>query len=199
MPRAALLVLACALGLAGCRREPAGGAPAPAARPHSLGDLAAARALDAGLARAGADLGRQASGYRRSRASWPPVSPAPEGAARQLDDVRRELEQIELEAGEVHSVAPRDEGHKMDWGSRRLSAEQAALSGRDAAARLDPSQRDSASRWVAAQDLAVQALLKLGAAPQGGRRARSLAHLQSHADALDALAEYTRLRAQAAR
>jgi hypothetical protein len=93
----------------------------------------------------------------------------------------------------------RAEGHEMDWGSRRLSAAQSALAGSDAAARLHPPLRGSASRWVAAQDRAVQTLLELGAAPQAQRRGLSLAYLQARADALDALAEYTRPRAQAAR
>jgi hypothetical protein len=260
--RTPIALSAALLFLAACRAEPPKSA-APAERPFDVADLAAARALDAALARvvalsaaapasggdlaleerlgaaAGAaeaalgrlaqprdraaaepavaaarrvaaearsaslaaareDLARKALDYRHSRAGWNLAAP-PEGAQRELDQVRQELEQIESEAGGVAPVAPRDEGHKMDTGGRRLAAETAVLRGRAAAGRLEEPLGAAARRWVEAADRSVRGVLDLSAAPEAERSRLAAAHLAARADALEALAEYTRLRAERGR
>jgi hypothetical protein len=144
------------------------------------------------------DLGRAVNQYRQARAFWKIDQPLEVGPALDFAEAGRELERAEMQALEVSQVAPRDEGHKLDAGSARLSAQAAAGRARDAAQRLDPDLREAATRWVDAQDRSVQALMALQAAPQAQQPGLSLDYQAARAEALAALADLVRRRADRA-
>jgi len=145
------------------------------------------------------ELGRAVNAYRQSRSAWRIDQPLEVGPAQDFAEARRELEQAEMQALQVSSVAPRDEGHKLDAGSARLTAQTAAHRARDAAQRLDADLRDAATRWVDAQDRSVRALAALQGATQAEQPRLSLAYQAARAEALSALAELARRRAGQAR
>jgi hypothetical protein len=144
------------------------------------------------------DLGRAVNAYRQARTAWKIDQPLEVGPAQDFAEARRDLEVAEMQALQVSMVAPRDEGHKLDAGSARLSAQTAAGRARDAAQRLDPELREAATRWVDAQDRSVQALMTLQGAPQAQQPRLSLDYQAARAEALAALAELARRRADRA-
>jgi hypothetical protein len=144
------------------------------------------------------NLGRAVNQYRQARGFWKIEAPLAVGPAQDFAEAGRELERAETQALEVSQVAPRDEGHKLDAGSARMSARAAAARARDAAQRLDPDLREAATRWVDAEDRSVQALMALQAAPQAQQHELSLDYQAARADALAALADLARRQADKA-
>jgi len=156
---------------------------------------AAPSAGPAPLRRPQDELGRAVFEYRRARATLPVLAAPETGPAAAFSRASVELEHVEGEAGQRLPSAPRDEGRRLDATGARRSARASVARARDAAGRLPPHLQAPALRWVEAEGKAVEALLALGAAPEAGRRALSLGYLEAKADALDARAEYQRLRA----
>jgi hypothetical protein len=148
------------------------------------------------LAAARDALGKAVFDYRRSRTQYA-LAPSPASPA-EADFVRAraELERVEAEAGARLPVAPRDEGHKLDTGSARLTAQAAAARAKEAAAALEPALRDPALRWTDAESRALAALHELSGADAKAQRRLSLAYQEGKADALDAAAELERARAR---
>ncbi len=187
----------------------------PADRPAADAAVAAARKLAQTLAAFGAtvaadpktspaalltardDLGRAVNAYRQLRSTWRMDQPLEVGAAQDFATAKAEMEKAEMGALQVVSVAPRDEGHKMEYTSIRLTAQAAAGRARDAAAKLDPAVRDAAARWVDAQERSVQALVALSSAAPAEQPQASLAYQAARAEALSALAEYAKRQAEA--
>jgi len=187
----------------------------PADRPAADAAVAAARRLAQTLAAFGAtvaadpkaspaalltardELGRAVNTYRQLRSGWRMDQPMEVGAAQDFAAAKADLEKAEMGALQVVNVAPRDEGHKMEYTSVRLTTQAAAGRARDAAVRLDPAVRDTASRWVDAQERSVQALVALSSAAPAEQPQASLAYQAARAEALAALAEYARKKAEA--
>lgn len=187
----------------------------PADRPAADAAVAAARKLAQTLAAFGAtlatdpkaspaalltardELGRAVNGYRQLRGGWRMDQPLEVGAAQDFAAAKAEMEKAEMGALQVVNVAPRDEGHKMEYGSVRLTAQAAAGRARDAAAKLEPSLREPAARWVDAQERSVQALVALSSASPAEQPQASLAYQAARAEALSALAAYAARKAEA--
>jgi hypothetical protein len=140
------------------------------------------------------ELGRAVYEYRHARSQLPLVAAPEVGAAAAFTGARVQLERAEADAARRLPAPPRDEGHEPVAVSRR-ALQAAASRAREAAAGLEPEPRAAALRWVDAQAEVVERLLALGAAPETSRRALSLGYLEAKADALDAMAEYQRIRA----
>lgn len=156
------------------------------------------RASPAALIQARDELGRAVNAYRQSRTAWRVEAPLEVGAAQDFAEAKQALERAEMQGLQLAAVAPRDEGHRLDAGSARLGAQTAAVRARDAAARLDPALRLAAARWVDAQERSLQALTALGAAPAAEQPRLSLGYQAARAEALAALADYARLKADGA-
>lgn len=154
------------------------------------------RASPAPLVTARDELGRSVNAYRQLRTGWRMDQPLPVGAEQDYAAAKAEMEKAEMGALQVVSVAPRDEGHKMEYTSIRLTTQAAAGRARDAAARLDPALRDAATRWVDAQERSVQALVALSSASPAEQPKASLAYQAARVEALAALAEYARRKAE---
>lgn len=186
----------------------------PADRPAADAAVAAARKLAQTLAAFGAtlatdpkaspaalltardELGRAVNAYRQLRSGWRMDQPLEVGAAQDFAAAKAEMEKAEMGALQVVNVAPRDEGHKMEYTTVRLTSQAAAGRARDAAAKLDPSLRQPAARWVDAQERSVQALLALSSASPAEQPQASLAYQAARAEALSALAAYAARKAE---
>lgn len=153
------------------------------------------RASPAALLTARDELGRAVNAYRQLRSTWRMEEPLEVGAAQDFAAAKAEMEKAEMGALQVVAVAPRDEGHKMEYTSVRLTTQAAAGRARDAAARLDPALREAAARWVNAQERSVQALVDLSSASAAEQPRASLAYQAARAEALAALAAYAKQKA----
>ena len=150
----------------------------------------------ASLQRPRDELGRAVFAYRRARSQYPLEAAAEVGPSLAFAQARAGLERSEAEAGQRLPVAPRDKGHELDLTATRRSAHSAADHAREAAGRLGAELKGPALRWVKAESEAVQALIALPVAPAARRGTHSLHYQEAKADALDALAEYERIRAR---
>jgi len=186
----------------------------PADRPGADAAVAAARKLAQTLAALGAtlatdpkaspatlltardELGRAVNAYRQLRSGWRMDQPLEVGAAQDFAAAKAEMEKAEMGALQVVNVAPRDEGHKMEYTSVRLTTQAAAGRARDAAAKLDPALREPAARWVDAQERSVQALVALSSASPAEQPQASLGYQAARAEALSALAVYAARKAE---
>lgn len=153
------------------------------------------KASPAALLTARDELGRAVNAYRQLRSTWRMEEPLEVGAAQDFAAAKAEMEKAEMGALQVVAVAPRDEGHKMEYTSIRLTSQAAAGRARDAAAKLDPALREPAARWVDAQERSVQALVDLSSASPAEQPRASLAYQAARAEALAALAEYAKQKA----
>ena len=108
------------------------------------------------------------------------------GAALSFARARTALERAEAELGRSLPAAS---------GPLARVPEATALARRAAGALQEPL-RSPALRWAEAEAQAVEMLGVLGATPEAGRSALALRYQQAKADALEALAEYERARAE---
>jgi len=151
-------------------------------------DLRAGAGSPAALHGAADELGRTVLAYRQARAGYA-MATAPEGgAAFAFARARAALERAEAELGRSLPAAadPAAPAH----------APEAAARARRAAGALEEPLRGPALRWAGAQAQAVEALGALGATAEAGRGELALRYQQAKADALEALAEYERARAE---
>ncbi len=150
-------------------------------------DLRAGAGSPAALHGAADELGRAVLAYRQTRGGYA-MAAAPEGgAALAFARARAALERAEAELGRIlpEAADPVAPAH----------APEAAARARRAAGALEEPLRGPALRWAAAEAQAVEALGALGATAEAGRGEIALRYQQAKADALEALAEYERVRA----
>jgi exonuclease SbcC len=164
-----------------------------AARAHA--DALAARAASASagaqeeLLRTRDALGSAIAAYRQARARVRLQAPEPQGAERDFDGARRDMERVETALGSRTPVAPRDEGHERDPAAR-VTGELAARRAAEAAERLEPTLREPAARYAAAERRVLQAVTQLGGAAVGEQARLAREYHAAKADALAALADY---------
>ncbi len=158
-----------------------------------------ARAAQA-LAAADDDVARALEAYRRFRTGWR-ISDAPDETRDVIAflQARRALEAAETELGRgLHEGSRPADAGVPDLTGARGALDRLVGGAREAASRVDGERLPSAQRWVEAQARALQSLLAL-AAPDAipeERGRRSLEYQVAKVEALEAVAEYTRLTAR---
>ena len=149
-------------------------------------DLRAGAGSPAALHGAADELGRAVLAYRQARTGYAMAAAPEDGAALSFARARTALERAEAELGRSLPAAS---------GPLARVPEATALARRAAGALQEPL-RSPALRWAEAEAQAVEALGVLGATPEAGRSVLALRYQQAKADALEALAEYERARAE---
>ncbi len=162
-------------------------------------NIPVARAAQA-LAAADEDMARALEAYRGFRSAWR-ISDAPDETPAVVEflRVRRALELAETELGRglQRGLFPTDGGPR-DLAQARKGVDQLVTAAREVAGRVGGERQPSAQRWVEAQARALGAILAL-AAPGGAQEElarRSLEYQIAKVEALEAVAEYTRLTAR---
>ncbi len=168
------------------------------ARAELLGppNIHAAQAAQA-LSAADDDVSRALEAYRGFRAAWS-ISDSPDETRAVVDFLlaRRALEVAEAELGRrLHRGPGKVDAGASDEPGARQALDRLVTTAREAAGRVDESRRPSSQRWVQGQARALGALVAL-AGPDGvpeDRARRSLEYQMAKLEALEAVADYTRL------
>jgi hypothetical protein len=152
------------------------------------------------LATADDSIARALESYRRFRSKWR-ISDAPDEAGQVIDflQARRALEAAETELGRrLDGASGSADGGTPDLPKARQSIDRLGSSAQSAAARIDEERRPSARRWVEAETRALNSLLALMTRDNipEERARRSLEYQIAKVEALEAVAEYTRLTAK---
>ncbi len=149
------------------------------------------------LAAADEDVALHLDAYRRFRSTWrlAPGPPEDEGAIVFLE-ARHALEAAEERLGRA-LPGPGVPGGRLDPARARAEAAEAVGRAREAAGRVDPGRREAARRFADAQGRALEAMIGLAGAPSDPRERarRALDYQAAKAEALEAVAEWTRLSA----